>query len=209
MKTTTAALALSLAAASGLANDLIAETLLVDFDDLAAAPSTYNDAPDSKPLNLEGVTLFGGVLLGTEHYGVADDAASQPNIYGTVHFEWSHSRTMTIDIHDPASSFATTLYNGLNRDLTFEVTAFDVQGNIVDSEAHRVISFRGDGSHRFTVGDATGPNVVDYVEITQVTDYETFWGFAIDDIEITTSVPAPGAAASLGLAGLLASRRRR
>lgn len=209
MKTTLAAgLALTALAAPALAQADLFETTNITFDELAPAPGSFAVAGRAQTITLEGVTFSGGVLLGTEYYGVANSNATQPNLYGVSSIMGTHSRTMTIDIESGANAVSGTLYNGLNRRILYSFQALDGAGNVVAEELQTVYSILSGGHHTFSLDLEGFSNAITRVEITPLED-ERF-NYTIDDINVTRStVPAPGAAAGLGFAGLLAARRRR
>lgn len=211
MKTTiTAAIAIAALATPAFAQSGLVETNTITFDDLAPAPSTFSEAGGAQNFNLDGVTVSGGVLIGTELFGIAAEDASQPNIYGTVNYIGSHSRAITIDIQTGVNAVSGTIYNGLNERVLFSFTALDAQGNVIDNELQTTLSLRSEGQHTFLLEAEGLSNSIAQVTINPVelNQYGQF-NYAVDTLTFSRTIPTPGAAAGLGLAGLIATRRRR
>jgi len=207
MHTATTLLAAALAPAA-LAETPLLETAALDFDDAAPAPIYFAEAGPGQTVTANGITVDGGVLLGADAYGAAAHTDSQPNIYASW-FNGPHQHsTISIDIDLGALSVTGLLFNGTPERVVYDVIALDRLGNTVDTDVFSTNRFNNNTANAFELVAASGFNHITRVEITP-RNYAEFHNFAIDDIEVTRAVPAPGAAAALGLTGAFAARRRR
>ena len=204
---TTVALAAAALAAPAFAGNPVFETVSIDFDELAPAPSTFADAGNSVGLIFDNISLSGGVLLGTESFGAAQDQASQPNMYATIETNPTHDRAIVIDIDGGANSVSGLLFNGVSARITYVINAVDENGDQVARVTRSVAAFANGGFTEFQINSGNFDNDIHQVSFHPVQG--RFFDYAIDALQISSTVPTPGAAAGLALAGLVAARRRR
>ncbi|MEM0983912.1 MAG: hypothetical protein AAGI17_08180 [Planctomycetota bacterium] len=112
------------------------------------------------------------------------------------------------DTAGPNGAFPFTTADGAFADASGTVWALDINGDFIAGSATNIVN-----------GDLQGPNAIDEINFDAAILGETIWGLAfvnatpdansgifIGGLGVTT--PTPGAAAILGLGGVMASRRR-
>jgi hypothetical protein len=188
-----------------------ATVIVIDFDHVTAPPFYVDVTPGGAlgpQLVFPEVTLDGGVIL--SNGGWDNWSTSGSNIYATGETSKLADGSMLPGIitgifASTAKAIELDISNGFGVG-DFTLTAYNANNQVVDSDT---VSLAG-----FTTPGYTGSLAVAGEHITWFTvtssQLEGSKNFAIDTLMFTIQkVPAPGALALFGLAGLCSVRRRR
>jgi hypothetical protein len=185
-------------------------TTVIDFDHVTAPPFYIDVTPGGAlgPLLVfPEVTLDGGVIL--HNSGWADWSTSDPNIYATTDFAQLADGSILPGMisgtfNGLVSSISLDIANGFSAS-SFTLTAYDANDQVVDSDTVSLASF---GSVGFD--GALSVMGADIAWFAVTSDQAAgSKNFAIDTLTFQMQLPAPGALALLGLAGVVGVRRRR
>jgi hypothetical protein len=194
----------------GMCATVAQATVVIDFDHVQAPPFYVNVTPGGAlgPLLVfPEVTLDGGVILNSS--GWNNWNTSDPNIYATSDFIELADGSMlpgmiTGTFNGLADSISLDVANGFGAG-DFTLTAYDANDQVVDSDTVSLASFPNPGMDGSL--SVSGANIAWFT----VTSSQSAGSknFAIDTLTFKMQLPAPGALALLGLAGLCGVRRRR
>lgn len=175
------------------------ETVLIDFDD--------------QPGGINPPVITDGMF--SEHAVFSTSSDSVLLIFAGAGFVGgSGPNTLTAALSQQASVFDSDIY------IDFTVAANNVSLNVLaDNErgvvANLMVTHAGGTSTIDVIGNANISDAmpIDLAAFTDVTRIELVnitdeFGLSIDDLVFDVPVPAPGALAVLGLAGLVCGRRR-
>jgi len=188
------------------------------FEEFPVGPDTFAAAGPAQVYSLPGVaSVNGGVILGIPTALPAQAFSTLPNLLGTASFgDVTLQSTISINIEAAyqGTSLQGLIFNGNVIAVSYEVRAFDSANNLLDFDVLMLpVNSSPVAVGVFGVDNSAFPGT--FISLVTITPLNfggvgnQGWDFFLDTLTFNGTIPTPGATALLGVAGLMASRRRR